>query len=82
MDEVDVEGGGVFHSIERIMKADMNRALFLEPNNDLCMTILEDIEGWLAQNFEHSDDPTVYRENEHVKVFMSITEHRKSQQHV
>jgi hypothetical protein len=58
MNEVDVEGDPIFHSIERTMKDDTNRALFLEPNNDLCMEILEDIEGWLAQKFEHSDDPT------------------------
>jgi hypothetical protein len=82
MDEVDVEGDPIFHSIERTMKAAMNRALFLEPSNDLCMVMLEDIEGWLAQKFEHSDAPTAYRDNEHVKVIMSTTEQRKSQQHV
>jgi hypothetical protein len=64
------------------MKDETNRAPFLELNNDLCMAILEDIEGWLAQNFEHSYDPTAYRNNEHVKVIMTTTEQRKSQQHV
>jgi hypothetical protein len=61
MDEVDVEGDPILHSIKRTMKEDTNREIFLEPNNDLCMAILEDIEGWLAQKFEHSDDPTTYR---------------------
>jgi hypothetical protein len=46
------------------------------------MANLEDIEGWLAQKFEHSDDPTAYRNNKHAKVIMSTTEQRKSQQHV
>jgi hypothetical protein len=35
MDEVDVEGEPIFHAIERTMKDDTNRAIFLEPNNDL-----------------------------------------------
>jgi hypothetical protein len=79
MDEVDVEGEGepICHAIERKMKDDTNRAIFLEPNN-----ILEDIESWLAQNFEHADDTQTYRENEHVKVITTTTEQRKSQQHV
>jgi hypothetical protein len=81
IDEVDVEGDPIFQSIERAMKADTNRALFLEPNNGLCMAILEDIEGWLAQKFEHSEDPTAYRNNEHINVIMPTTEQRKSQQH-
>jgi hypothetical protein len=38
MDEVDVEGEPIVHSIERIMKADTNRALFLEPYNDIYWT--------------------------------------------
>jgi hypothetical protein len=63
MEEVDVGGDPIFHSIERTAKEDMNRALFLEPNNDLCMAILEDIEGWLAQKFEHSDEPNAYHDN-------------------
>jgi hypothetical protein len=82
MDEVDVERGPIFHSIERTMKADMNRALLLEPTNDICMEILEDTEGWLAQKFEHSDDPMAYRDNEYVKVIMPTIKLRKSQQHV
>jgi hypothetical protein len=82
MDEVGVEGDTIFHSIRSTMKADTNRALFLKPNNDLCMAILEGIEGWLAQKFEHSDDPTAYRDNDRVKVIMSTTEQRKSQRHV
>jgi hypothetical protein len=82
MDEVDVEWDPIFHSIEKTMRADTNIALLLETNNDLCMAILEDIEGWLAQKFKHSDDPTAYRDNEHVKVIVSKTEQRKSQQHV
>jgi hypothetical protein len=76
MDEVDVEGDPVFHSIKITMKEDTNRAIFLEHNTDLCMTILENIEGWLAQKFEHSDDPTVHRDNEHVKVIIPTTEQR------
>jgi hypothetical protein len=48
MDEVDVEGDTIFHSIERTLNEDTNRAIFLEPNNDLCIAILEDIQGWLA----------------------------------
>jgi hypothetical protein len=48
MDEVDVDGDPICHSIERTMKEDMNRAIFLEPNNDVCMDILEDMEGWLS----------------------------------
>jgi hypothetical protein len=47
MDEVDVEGKPIFHVIER--KIHTNRALFLEPNNDLCMMILDDSESWMAQ---------------------------------
>jgi hypothetical protein len=82
MDEFDVEGDTIFHSIEIKIKEDTNIAIFLEPNNDLCMAILEDIEGWLAQKFEHSDDPTAYRDNEYVKVIMTAIEQRKSQQYV
>jgi hypothetical protein len=43
MDKVDVEGEPIFHAIERTTKNDTNRALFLEPNNDHCMTILDDL---------------------------------------
>jgi hypothetical protein len=64
------------------MKNDTNRALFLEANNDLCMTILDDIEIWMAQKIEHYGDPKAYSENEHVKVFATTIEQRKSQQHV
>jgi hypothetical protein len=39
INEVDVEGDPILHSIERTTKYD---------TNDLCMKILEDIEGWLA----------------------------------
>jgi hypothetical protein len=73
MDEAGVEGDPIFHSIERTMKEDTNKAIFLEPNNDLCMAILEDIEGWLARKFEHSDNPKAYRYNEHVKVIITTT---------
>jgi hypothetical protein len=68
MDEVDVEGDPIFHSIERRMKHDTNRALFLESKNDLCMSILDDIEGWMSQQLEHSDDPMTHRENENVNA--------------
>jgi hypothetical protein len=64
MDKFDVEGDPMFHSISITMKEDTNRATFLEPKNDLCMAILEDIERWFAQKFEHSDDPMAYRDNE------------------
>jgi hypothetical protein len=47
MDEVDVEVETIFHTIERTMKNYTNRALFLEPNNDLCMAILDDIKSWV-----------------------------------
>jgi hypothetical protein len=82
MDEVDVEGEPIFHTIERTMKNDTNRALFLDSNNYFCMTILDDIEDWMVQKFEHSDDPTDYRENGHVKAFATTIEQRKSQQRV
>jgi hypothetical protein len=82
MDEVDVEGEPIFHDIERTMKNDTNRALFLDSNTDLCITILDDIEGWMAHKFEHSDDPPDYGENEHVKALTTTTEQRKIQQHV
>jgi hypothetical protein len=45
MDEVDVEGDPIFYAIERTMKNDTNRALFLKSNQDLCMAILDDIKG-------------------------------------
>jgi hypothetical protein len=82
MDEDDVEGEPVFHAIERTMKNDTNRALFLDSNNYLCMKILNDIEDWMAHKLEHSNDPKNYRENEHVKAFSTTIEQRKSQQHV
>jgi hypothetical protein len=47
MDEVDVEGEPIFHVIERTMKNKTDRAPFLEPNNNLCMTILDDLEIWI-----------------------------------
>jgi hypothetical protein len=50
MDKIDVEGELIFHAIERTMKDDTNRAIFLDPNDDLCMAILENIAGWLAPN--------------------------------
>jgi hypothetical protein len=81
MDDVDVEGEPIFHSIERTMKNNTNRALFLEPNNDLFMTILDHLESWMSKKFEYSDDPKASRENEHVKVFATTIEQRKSQQH-
>jgi hypothetical protein len=82
MDEVYIEGDPMIHAIERTMKNDTNRALFLESNTDLCMAILDEIEGCMAQNIEHSDDPTAYCENERVKVFITTIEQRKRQQHV
>jgi hypothetical protein len=62
MDEVDVEGEPIFKSVERTMKDDMDRVLFTEPDQDLCKHILKDIETCMAKKFEHSDDPTAYRE--------------------
>jgi hypothetical protein len=47
----------------------------------ICMAILEDIEGWLAQKNEQYDDPKAYHENEHVKVITTTTKQCKSQQH-
>jgi hypothetical protein len=64
----------VSKAIERIMKDGTNRAIFLEPNNDLCSVLLEHIEGWLAQKLERYDDPNAYHENEHVKVSKATTE--------
>jgi hypothetical protein len=37
--------------------------------------------GW-RKSLNTSDDPTAYRDNEHVKVFMSTPEQRKSKQDV
>jgi hypothetical protein len=54
----------------------------LEPNNDLCMTIIDNLERWMSKKKEHSDDPKPYHENEHVKVFATTIEQRKGQQHV
>jgi hypothetical protein len=80
MDEVDVEGEPIFHSVERTMKDDTNRVLFTEPNQDLCSFILNDIETWMAYKFEHSDYPTAYRQDHHIKIFVTTTYQRKNQQ--
>jgi hypothetical protein len=82
MDEVDVEGKPIFHSIEQKMKDDMNRVLFTEPSKNLCSYILKDIETWMANKFEHSDEPTSYRQDRHIKIFSKTTDQRKSQQQV
>jgi hypothetical protein len=82
MDEVDVEGEPISQSVERTMKDDTNRVLFTEPKQDLCRFILDDINTWMANKFEHSDDPTAYREDHHTTIFSTTTDQRKSQQQV
>jgi hypothetical protein len=82
MDEVDVEGEPIFHSVELMMKDDTNRVLFTEPNQDLCSSILNDIERWMANKCEHSDDPTAYRQDHHIKIMSTTMDQRKSQQQV
>jgi hypothetical protein len=82
MDEVDVEGEPIFKSVERTMKDDTNRVLFTEPNQDICRFILNDIETWMANKFEHFDDPTAYRQDHHINLFSTTTDQRKSQQQV
>jgi hypothetical protein len=82
MDEVDVEGEPIFHSIERTMKYNTSRVLFTEPNQDLCSFILNDIETWMANKFEHSEYPTAYHQYHHIKIFTTTTDQRKSQQQV
>jgi hypothetical protein len=82
MEELDVEGEPIFQSVERTMKDNTYRVLFTEPNQELCQHILEDIGTWIANRFEHSDDPTAYRQDHHVKIFSTTTDKRKSQQQV
>jgi hypothetical protein len=64
------------------MKDDTNRVLFTEPNQDLCRFIIDYIDTWMANKFEHSDDPTAYRQDHHIKIFSTTTDQRKSQQQV
>jgi hypothetical protein len=64
------------------MKDDTNRVLFNEPNQDLCRFILKDIDTWMANKFEHSDDPTSYRQDHHIKIFSTMMDQRKSQQQI
>jgi hypothetical protein len=64
------------------MKEDTDRVLFTEPNQDLCQLILEDIDTWMANTFEHSDDPTAYQKDHNVNIFSTTTDQHKSQQQV
>jgi hypothetical protein len=68
-DEVDVEGEPLFQTIGCTMTNDTDRALFMEPTQDICKHILDDIETWMEHKFEHSDEPKTYRKNDNVKVF-------------
>jgi predicted ABC-type exoprotein transport system permease subunit len=82
MDEVDVEGEPIFQSVERTMKDDTDRVLFIQPNQDLCQFILEDIDTWMATKFEHYDDSTECRQDHNVKIFSTTTDQRKIQKQV
>jgi hypothetical protein len=36
----------------------------------------------MTKALEHSDDPTANRQDHHIKIFSTTTDHRKSQHHV
>jgi hypothetical protein len=79
MDEVDLEGEPLFQVIARTMKDDTDRALFMEPNQDTCKRILDNIETWIEHKFEHSDEPKAYCKNDNVKIFATTTDQQKNQ---
>jgi hypothetical protein len=52
LEECDIGGQHIFHSIERTMKADTSRALFFKHNEILCNSIFSDLDNWLKSKFE------------------------------
>jgi hypothetical protein len=77
MDKFDVEGEPLFQAIEHTMKEDTDQALFTESNQEICEHILDDIEIWMKQKFEHADDPKAYRECDNMKMFATTPDTSK-----
>jgi hypothetical protein len=51
LEECDIDGHHIFHSIERTMIADTSRATLSKHNGILCNSILSDHDNWLSAKF-------------------------------
>jgi hypothetical protein len=58
LEERDEEDKSLSHSIERTMKSDTTRALFLAEKEQKCNTIRKDLDGRFANKFSNGNDNT------------------------
>jgi hypothetical protein len=61
LEECDIDGQRIFHSIERTMKVDTSRALLSKHNEILCNSILSDLDNWPKAKFEDANNNRAFR---------------------
>ena len=82
LEETDIDGQRIFHSIERTMKSDTIRALFSKQNDILCNSILSELDNWLQSKFQDTHDNTSFLQSSNVHIFTSTADQRKNQNQV
>jgi hypothetical protein len=82
LEECDIDGQRIFHSIERTLKADTSRAIFSKHNEIMCNSILSDLNNWLSAKFVDTNNNIAFRESVSVQVHTSTIDQRKSQTQV
>jgi hypothetical protein len=60
LEECDIDGQRIFHSIERTTKADTSRAIFSKHNEILCKSVLSDIDNWLKAKCEDANNNSAF----------------------
>jgi hypothetical protein len=82
LEECDIDGQRIFHSIERTIKSDTTRAIFSKQNEILCNSILSYLYNWLTSKFIGANNNLTFRKSDTVRVFISIIDQRKNQNQV
>jgi hypothetical protein len=82
LDELDIAGQCIFHSIERTMKSDTTQALFSKQNEILCNSILSDLDSWLIIKLYEALQQVAFHKEAEVRVLASAINKRETQNQV
>jgi hypothetical protein len=82
LEELDIDGHRIFHSIGRTMETNTTRALLSKQNEIVYSTILSDLDTWLCARFIDANYNVAFRSSAEVGIFNSTIDQRKTQNQV
>jgi hypothetical protein len=82
LEECDIDGQQIFHSVERTMKADTSRVILSKQNEMLCNSNLSDLDNWLSSKFNDANNNASFRKSAAISVHTSTIDQRKNQHQV